>query len=249
MDAIPFDRVADIYDATRSLPPKVMSAVLASMEEALSGCATVVDVGVGTGRFAAPLQAHGFEVAGVDISVRMLKKAKERGVRNLLMADARHLPFRDGAFDGATIVHVMHLVRPWQSVAGEIGRVSRKKVVSVLERDEGEGPKMSIEYSKLRAELGRPQQRSEEAEEAMLERERPSAIFEAAKYTEEEVADEEIAYLEGHGSSRTWGLEEHVHKEIIARMRSMHSGAKWPREHTVSVAVWGPEQFRGQARA
>lgn len=247
MDDMTFDRVADIYDATRALPREVMSAVLETMKDALSGCVTIIDVGVGTGRFAAPLQALGFEVVGVDLAGGMMKKAREKGVRNLFTADARQIPFRDGAFDAATVVHVMQLVQPWQRVAGEIGRVSRRKVVSVIEHVEGNGRRLSTEYSKARAELGRPLKRLEGAEEALMERVEPSAVIEATRYTEDEVADEEISYLEKRGSSRTWGLEEHVHMQIITGLRSKYSGEKWQREHIVSVVVWNPANLAAQA--
>lgn len=249
MDDMSFDRVAEIYDATRALPREVMSAVLDTMKSALVGCATIIDVGVGTGRFAAPLQNLGFEVVGVDISRRMLQKAREKGVRNLTVADARHLPFRDGAFDAAAIVHVMQLVQPWQRAAREIGRVTCKKVVSVVDHVSGEGPRLSTEYSEARAELGRPLERLEGAEGALMERAQPSEVLGAAKYYTDEIADAEILYLQKHSSSRTWGVEEHIHMEIIARLRSRYSGKTWRKEHTASIAVWEPDRFKGQTEA
>ena len=42
---------------------------------------TLLDVGVGTGRFATWLAERGFEVVGVDISREMLKKAKKKDFR------------------------------------------------------------------------------------------------------------------------------------------------------------------------
>ncbi len=60
-----FDRVSEVYDATRSLRPDVMEAVLDGLEQALGGTNTLLDVGVGTGRFADPLRRLGFEVVGV----------------------------------------------------------------------------------------------------------------------------------------------------------------------------------------
>ena len=51
-----FDRVSEVYDATRSLRPDVMEAVLDGLEHALGDTNTLLDVGVGTGRFADPLR-------------------------------------------------------------------------------------------------------------------------------------------------------------------------------------------------
>lgn len=49
----------------------------------------VLEIGVGTGRFAQPLQNAGFEIVGIDISRKMAAKAKEKDVEQLLLVDAR----------------------------------------------------------------------------------------------------------------------------------------------------------------
>ena len=59
-----FDRVSEVYDATRSLRPDVMEVVLDGLEQALGGTNILLDVGVGTGRFADSLRRLGFEVVG-----------------------------------------------------------------------------------------------------------------------------------------------------------------------------------------
>lgn len=249
MNAIAFDRVADIYDATRALPEEVMDAVMTSMRTALDGCPQIIDAGVGTGRFAKPLQDLGFEVVGIDIARKMLAKAKEKGLENLVVADAHHIPFRDGAFDAAVVIHVMHIVEDWRVVASEIGRVCRKKVISVLESAMGGTMRMSSEYTKLRAESGHPLERLEGAEKAIMVAKPPLEMVQVTEYSEEENTDEEIAYLEKHGSSRTWGLDEETHREIIERLRALYSHQVRPRRQTVSFAIWEPQQFRGQAGA
>ena len=60
-----FDSIADIYDSTRE---PATDAEISAISDALKGCETVLDVGVGTGRFAKPLSELGFHVTGVDIS-------------------------------------------------------------------------------------------------------------------------------------------------------------------------------------
>jgi ubiquinone/menaquinone biosynthesis C-methylase UbiE len=52
--------VAEIYDRTRSLPNDVMEKLVRTLTRALSSCKSVLDIGVGTGRFAKPLQDAGF---------------------------------------------------------------------------------------------------------------------------------------------------------------------------------------------
>src|SRR2546423_14667794 len=65
-----FDRVATIYDETRSLPPRAMARVLAVLVDELHR-KRVLEIGVGTGRYAVPLQKRGFRWGGRDISVRI----------------------------------------------------------------------------------------------------------------------------------------------------------------------------------
>src|ERR1700730_16859108 len=107
---MPFDRVADIYDKTRALPPDIMEKVLDAMERTLSSGKRTIEVGVGTGRFAIPLQRRGVDVLGIDISRAMLAKARAKGGGDVMLADALEMPFRDGAFENAIAIHVLHLV-------------------------------------------------------------------------------------------------------------------------------------------
>src|SRR6266571_1138461 len=66
-DAMPgrlsFDRVAAIYDETRGLAPRAMARVLAVLVDQLQG-KRVLEVGVGTGRYAVPLQKSGIRGRG-----------------------------------------------------------------------------------------------------------------------------------------------------------------------------------------
>jgi len=131
-----FDRVADVYDATRSLKPRVMSKVVEGILEFIDG-STMVDFGVGTGRFAAPLAGAGIEVTGLDISELMIRQAREKGVTNLLLSSAESTPFRPRSFDYAMVVHFVHLLRDWRAVIGEISRVTKKGLVTVVEDPRG----------------------------------------------------------------------------------------------------------------
>jgi SAM-dependent methyltransferase len=70
----------------------------------------LLDLCCGDGRHAVPLRRRGLEVCGVDSSEVLLRRAAERAGRVLqeedprprwVQADARALPLRAGAFDGA----------------------------------------------------------------------------------------------------------------------------------------------------
>lgn len=89
---VSFDRIATIYDETRGYPAFVMDKIIKTLRNELEGYVSILDVGVGTARFSKPLQDHGHYVVGVDVSSKMLRKAVERGMRNLLIGSVCNLP-------------------------------------------------------------------------------------------------------------------------------------------------------------
>jgi len=98
-----FDRIATIYDETRRLAPRTMARLLAVLVDELQG-KKVLEVGVGTGRFAVPLQKSGISVVGVDISRRMVELGLAKGLRDVVFADGARLPFASKSFDVATTI-------------------------------------------------------------------------------------------------------------------------------------------------
>jgi ubiquinone/menaquinone biosynthesis C-methylase UbiE len=82
----------------------------------------VLDVGSGTGRFAAALGERA-NMWGVDASPQMLEVARVRAPRvRFKVGSAERLPFKDGWFERATMWLVVHLVdRP--SAFAEVHRV------------------------------------------------------------------------------------------------------------------------------
>ena len=122
-ESVSFDRAADFYDATRSLPPDVAREQTALLHSELDGGGPVLEVGVGTGRISAPL-ADRHRIVGVDLSREMLRvlAAKESGVRPI-EADAVRLPFGSATFGAVIACHVLHLVPDWRRAVDEVGRV------------------------------------------------------------------------------------------------------------------------------
>jgi ubiquinone/menaquinone biosynthesis C-methylase UbiE len=81
----------------------------------------VLDVGCGTGRFAAALADRGSRVWGVEPSPEMAAQARARGV-NVKVARAEQLPFKEGWFERAVLWLVAHLLdRP--AAFAELARV------------------------------------------------------------------------------------------------------------------------------
>jgi ubiquinone/menaquinone biosynthesis C-methylase UbiE len=111
-----FDRVADIYDDTRRMPPDVVARIMKNiMSEVDPSCGVVLEMGIGTGRIAVPLAERGFRVVGVDIAEKMLarlrdKAAEARGNICVVRGSIEALPFADGSFHAVIAVHVFHLL-------------------------------------------------------------------------------------------------------------------------------------------
>ena len=127
---ISFDRVAHVYDETRGHPPEISSQVADSMVALLPPQATILEVGVGTGRIARPLLKRNLEVFGVDISIQMMTRFRQlvrpgSPMPYLFQADACQLPFRSNSFTTVLSVHVFHLIKEWQQALAEMLRVLR----------------------------------------------------------------------------------------------------------------------------
>src|SRR3989442_1362016 len=242
--AVSFDKVAGIYDATRwsGLPPEILKKLLGAMKETLAGCRTILDVGIGTGRFAEYLNDSGFNVVGIDVSLSMMAKAREKQLQNLVQADAHHLPFRDQSFDGAIMIHILHLVRNWAEVVGEVGRVTRNVIVADIEGGEGFSPRSR--YVELRQEMGYPLDRFNDGE-AGLRRVVPPAIVKlVGDYWTDVDVHEEIDSFDRRKSSVSWGLPSEVNNRIIQRIHAENQTKIVHRRDIVEVVGWDPAQLR-----
>jgi ubiquinone/menaquinone biosynthesis C-methylase UbiE len=92
----------------------------------------VLDVGCGTGQFAARLLERfpRAEVWGLDLSTTMLQRAAGRqDLRNgrvrLVQGDSEHLPFTNNTFDAVTCSHSFHHYPRQDRVLAEMHRVLR----------------------------------------------------------------------------------------------------------------------------
>jgi SAM-dependent methyltransferase len=84
-----------------------------------------------------PLQQRNFEIVGVDLSGGMLAKARQKGIRSLVMGDANHLPFEDKTFDAAVLAHVLHLLEDPAETFGKLARVARNEIVAFVRKRDG----------------------------------------------------------------------------------------------------------------
>ena len=126
--SLSFDPVAGDYDRTRVIPKPIREDIAALCADFahLNDGGLFLDAGVGTGRFAAPLaQIAPGQIIGVDLSLAMMGQATQKapsGSVHLAQANLQRLPFRDGVFSGALLVHILHLIERWPLVLDELRR-------------------------------------------------------------------------------------------------------------------------------
>jgi SAM-dependent methyltransferase len=94
----------------------------------------LLEVGPGTGRYALPVAARlqpGGRLDALDVQRAMLRHTRDRargtaaGEITFTQGDARTLPYRDGAFDGAYLVLVLGEVPDQTAALSELRRVVR----------------------------------------------------------------------------------------------------------------------------
>jgi SAM-dependent methyltransferase len=132
--ASPFDApaVVSTYEAWLATPfgklalRLEMELLLELLGEDVGRTGTTLEIGTGTGLFAAGIAARGGRVVGIDASREMLRTARTR--IPVCQADAGCLPFRNGAFDRVFLVAVLDFVDDPVAVLREAVRVSRGTV-------------------------------------------------------------------------------------------------------------------------
>ena len=218
--SLSFDRVADRYDQTRGYPETIMEDILAALDQALEKDKTILDAGVGTGRFAKPLQDRGFDIVGIDLSPRMLRKAVEKGTTGLIRGDITQLPFQDRVFSATLSIHVLHLVPSWRMALTEICRVTTDKYVSIAFRKE-DSPAEEIRefYDKMCTELG-----CRIRHPGLRERELPDFLapdVDKLIVTHEHPirVEDMINDFEQRTYSSQWLVPDEIHEQAIAALR------------------------------
>lgn len=90
-----------------------VSSVLEVVQQVWPAGKRLLDIGCGAGALVQSLAEAGYEAAGCDPQAEQIERASAR-VRNarFSVASAESLPFADGAFDGALMVHALHHVPP-----------------------------------------------------------------------------------------------------------------------------------------
>jgi SAM-dependent methyltransferase len=159
----PYEAHAARYEAWFDRNPAAFVSELLALRPFVPLAGRGLEIGVGSGRFAAPLGV----AVGVDPSPTMLELARTRGIETHLGC-AEALPFADGAFDFALVVTTLCFVDSPAQMLAEARRVLRP------------GGLLTMGFVDLDSPLGRH-----------YERHRAESVFyrEATFHTADEVAE------------------------------------------------------------
>lgn len=126
-EATPFDEYVAEYDAWFDQHHDLYQAELAVVRSLLPACGKGIEIGVGTGRFAASL---GIAI-GLEPSPQMAEMARLRGI-NVIEGVAEALPFDDGSFDFAIMVTVDCFLSDIAKAYSEAYRILKAKGVFIV---------------------------------------------------------------------------------------------------------------------
>jgi len=242
-----FDRVATIYDETRSLAPRAMARLLAVLVDELHR-KRVLEIGVGTGRYAVPLQKSGIHVVGVDISRPMIEFGLAKGLRDVVFAEGAHLPFGPRSFDVATTNHVLHLVANWREVFAEIARVTRETYFTVIERSQ-RVDSIQRDYDDLLREAGYEYHHPGIHERDLPSLVKPDMVIPVGPFHETVPADTLLKEFAGRAYSGQWDVPEPIHREAMARLRQQWGGKDYARSYALEVTFWRIDRIPELAKA
>ena len=128
-----FDAYTDEYEEWFERNRFVYLSELELLRMAIPGNSRGLEVGIGTGRFAAPLHI-GF---GVDPSKNMLQRARDIGPK-VILASGEDIPFKDGIFDYVLIMVTICFVDDPNRVVEESRRVmvnGGRIIIGIIDRD------------------------------------------------------------------------------------------------------------------
>jgi ubiquinone/menaquinone biosynthesis C-methylase UbiE len=129
----PFEEYTDRYEEWFELHEHEYEAEVEALSRLVSEPDAGLEIGVGSGRFAAPL---GFQY-GLDPASRMLDRARERDIE-VVRGVAEALPFREAVFDAALIVTTICFVDDIPATLAEARRVltdGGRLVIGYIDRE------------------------------------------------------------------------------------------------------------------
>lgn len=216
-----FDEQTSEYDAWFKKNNGLYQAELEALQAFIPATGQGVEIGVGTGRFAAPL---GISV-GVEPSLEMAERARQRGIE-VLEGHAEALPFPDNSFDFAVMVTVICFLDDVAKAFKEAWRILKPRgtlIVGFIDRESELGRIYDQKKGQSRFYRDTTFYSASEVETLLTK-----ADFSGFSYRQTLLSGEtsNLSVREGHGYGGFVVMKAHK-----ARKGDIHEG----RHHTLSV--------------
>jgi ubiquinone/menaquinone biosynthesis C-methylase UbiE len=95
----------------------------------------ILDAGCGTGIFTLDMLSCGVRVVGLDLSLSMIRRARQKARSSqlrILSADILRLPFPENSFDKTVSITALEFIQDGQKAVKELFRVTRKGGIVVV---------------------------------------------------------------------------------------------------------------------
>lgn len=145
-----FNQYSEKYDEWYDKHKFAYLSELEALKKVIPKASKGLEIGVGTGRFAAELNI----ATGIDPSEKMIEIARKRGV-NVQLGHGESLPFSERSFDYVVIIIAICFVKDPLKVLKEARRVIKEKghlIIGIIDKDSSLGKfyqkKKSVFYKK-----------------------------------------------------------------------------------------------------
>lgn len=134
-----FNQNAYEYDKWFDEHPNLYQSELLALKQVVPERKKGIEIGVGTGRFAAPLNIK----FGVEPSDAMAKIARHRGVKTI-KAEAEHLPIKNESFEFVTMITTVCFLHDIPAAFSEVFRILKTGgsfIIGLIDRESDLGRK------------------------------------------------------------------------------------------------------------
>lgn len=249
--ATQFDRISQVYDETRTPLKKATVEKIVSIL-ARDGCSTILEIGVGTGRVAKPLQDRNLKIVGLDISRGMIQRAREKRIQRLILADASHLPIRARSFDAAVFAHVLHIFEDPVGIFRSVTGVVTKEIVTLVRKQQDSEPYgggnnlmwQALQEAAAKVGYTLPIHAGEwrRKERELLATIPPTELINLQDELIETSINDRLSYIEKHAFRRTLDIPDDVLERVIREVHSSLSVEAAERKvqyrRTEQIAIW-----------
>lgn len=155
------ESVVEEYDSTRFRTPvgkvydRLKRRVVLNLSNIKKAKISAVDIGTGTGRFAAELALRGHYVIGLDTSKSMIHLAKSRmqkiGVSkdtDFILADLEYMPFGQDVFNLAVCIHVLRHLRKRDKALIEIHCILKEQGRAIIDMPNSQHQKVVDKFAR-----------------------------------------------------------------------------------------------------